>query len=152
MEFVDGALLERNVGTGLHGRLQRILLVHIDPQSSALNIEALPECRTRITERRYRIPDIIVVSPPLEEPNGPYEGVPIIVIEILSPEDRFQDLLEKYRDYTSLGVRHILQLDPVTRTTFVYRDGSLIAGHVRSLEFADGRRLDLPTEELLARL
>jgi Uma2 family endonuclease len=152
MEFVDGVLTERNVGTGLHGRLQRILLVHIDPQSSTLDIEVLPECRTRITRARYRIPDVIVVSPPLREPNGPYEGVPLVVIEILSPEDRFQDLLEKYRDYASLGVQHILQLDPVSRTTFVYKDGSLIAGHVTTLEFTDGRRLDLSTEKLLARL
>ena len=152
MEFVDGTLVERNVGTGLHGRLQRILLVHIDPQSAALNIEAIPECRTKITERRYRIPDVIVVSPPMEEPDGPYEGVPVVVIEILSPQDRFQDLIEKYRDYISLGVQHIIQLDPVSRTTFVYKGGSLIAGHVTTLDFADGRRLDLSTERLLGRL
>jgi Uma2 family endonuclease len=95
---------------------------------------------------------MIVVSPPAQEANGPYSGVPVVIIEILSPEDRFQDLLEKYRGYTSLGVQHIVQLDPVSRTTFVYKDGSLIAGHVTTLEFADGRRLDLFTEKLLARL
>jgi Uma2 family endonuclease len=151
-ESIEGALLERSAGTGLHGRMQRILRVHMDGQSSAVNIEGLPECRTRITERRYRVPYIIVVNPPLEQPNARYEGVPLVAIEILSPEDRFQDLLEKYRLYASLGVRDILQLDPATRTTFVYKDGSLTAGHVRSLEFADGGRLDLPTERLLARL
>jgi Uma2 family endonuclease len=80
-----------------------------------------------------------------------YKGVPVVIIEILSPEDRFQDLIEKYRDYTSLGVQHIVQLDPVSRTTFVYKDGSLIAGHVTTLEFEDGRRLDLSTEKLFAR-
>ena len=73
----------------------------------------------RVTCTRYRVADIAVYAgdePTQDFPSQP----PFIGIEIVSPEDRFYYLLEKFREYRNWGVQHIWLVDPWRRSIHVY--------------------------------
>jgi Uma2 family endonuclease len=57
-EYLDGVVAERNVGTPGHSALQKILIVHLAAFEKRLGIAVPPECRTRVQETRYRVPDV----------------------------------------------------------------------------------------------
>src|ERR1039458_5066376 len=42
-------------------------------------------------------------------------GPPIVVIELLSPEDRISRYQERFADYRQMGIRNIWVVDPQTR-------------------------------------
>lgn len=151
MEYVDGVLVERGVPTVSHGLLQHILGVYLEPYSEQFQFEPLPEVRTQIIERaRYRIPDVMLCPVPV--PAGKIvTSVPWAVIEILSPEDRFSDLVARFQDYKKIGVRHMVLLDPEDLVAYRFENGALAQTQFASLELPTG---DLPfdSEKLFQRL
>ena len=78
----------------------------------------------RVAPRRYRVADVAVYAP-----DEPTEGVPstapLIAIEILSREDRYKDILEKFEEYRNWGVRHVWFVDPWLGKIHVYEDAGL---------------------------
>jgi len=113
-DFVDGELIERNLGTKDHSRLQRAVIVWFENRRRELRISALPELRVRVAPKRYRIPDVCVV--PLPEPDEQIlTQPPYICIEVLSPDDSFPKLQTRLDDYLSMGVPNIWVLDPPSR-------------------------------------
>ncbi len=60
-EYVDGELLERNVGQVDHARLQIVIAAFLFRLESELRISALTEVRVQVKPTRFRIPDICVV-------------------------------------------------------------------------------------------
>jgi Uma2 family endonuclease len=114
-DFVDGEVIERNVGTKDHSKLQGEVLAWFRDRRRELRLTAFPELRIRVTPGRYRIPDICVVALP-----EPYEQIftqpPYICIEVLSPEDSFRRLQERLDDYLAMGVPNIWVLDPAPPT------------------------------------
>jgi Uma2 family endonuclease len=151
MEFVDGALVERGVPTISHGLLQHVLCVYLDAFRTEFEFEPLPAVRTQIVERaRYRIPDVMLC--PLPVPAGIImTSAPWAVIEILSPEDRFSDVVARFQDYKKIGVRHMVLLDPEDLVAYRFENGALAQTQIASLELPTG---DLPfdSEDLFRRL
>lgn len=49
------------------------------------------------------------------------EGAPVLAVEILSPSDRNEDVLEKVQAYLDAGVKLIWQVEPTFGTIMVYR-------------------------------
>lgn len=49
------------------------------------------------------------------------EGVPLLVVEVLSPSDKHEDVSEKIDAYLAAGVPHVWVVDPRFRTITVYR-------------------------------
>lgn len=49
------------------------------------------------------------------------EGAPVLAVEILSPSDSQEDVLEKVQLYLAAGVKLIWVVEPVFRTVLVYR-------------------------------
>jgi Uma2 family endonuclease len=97
-EYVNGVLIDRAMPTFAHGVLQMLLIQYFAEFREALGFLAVPEIRTQISVRaRYRIPDILLYK-------LPYTGRRVVdtppgsVIEILSPEDRIRETLDRYRD------------------------------------------------------
>jgi len=116
-EYVAGQLVERNVGEYYHSRMQLLIALLLGGREQKRRFRVFTEQRVRVSdEPRYRIPDICVkalphaVTPILERPD--------LVIEVLSPDDRPSDLLEKIVDYQKAGIRHIWIVDPYARTVF----------------------------------
>jgi Uma2 family endonuclease len=52
------------------------------------------------------------------------EGVPTLAVEILSPSDQQQDVLDKVRDYLDAGVPLVWIVETVFKTVTVYRPDS----------------------------
>jgi Uma2 family endonuclease len=125
-EYVDGALVERNVGEYDHSVLENLIGVYLHALRKHVPLRAFTEQRLRMTDNsggvRYRIPDVCVMAPGhartpvLAEP-------PVLVVEILSPDDRMNDVLRKIGEYIRFGVGAIWIVDPVERKLFT-ADGS----------------------------
>lgn len=151
-EFIDGVVLERNVGTPGHSALQKILIVHLAAFEKSLQVAVRPECRTRIEETRYRVPDVAVMRRPFRQNERVILDAPLVVIEILSPDDRMKDTLQRFREYEKLGVHYIVQMDPEDRTTFAFVNGDLVRRDLTGFEVTGLGTLPFDSRELLARL
>jgi len=64
--------------------------------------------------------------PPEGLPSGFFEGAPDLAVEILSPFDRYPDLLHKVSQWLEAGTRLVWVVDPVRRTVTAFQpDGAL---------------------------
>lgn len=151
-EYLDGVVVPRNVGTPRHSVLQKILIVHLAAFEKTLNLAVRPECRTRIEETRYRVPDILVMARPFRQTDRVVLDAPVLVIEILSPDDRMKATLERFHEYEQLGVRYIIQMDPEDRTTYVFEMGNLVRKDLDELWLDADRRLPFDSGRLLSLL
>jgi Uma2 family endonuclease len=118
-EYLDGELLERNVGEWDHSRLQMLLSGYLLNREKQWGIIVVPEQRVQVKATRFRIPDILVlIGLP---PEGPIVNKPpFLCIEILSPSDRMAEMQDRIDDYLSFGVSYVWVIDPRTRRAFVY--------------------------------
>jgi Uma2 family endonuclease len=113
-EYVDGEIRERNVGKWEHARVQWLLAAWFGAHEKEWGIVGSTEQRVRVTENRVRVPDLVVLTA------GPQPDVltdpPLLVIEILSPDDSYSGTQERTQDYRTMGVETIWIIDPKTRT------------------------------------
>ncbi len=49
------------------------------------------------------------------------EIAPELIVEVLSPDDRWKDVTQKLREYFNIGVQVVWVADPAARTVFAYR-------------------------------
>ena len=118
-DYVDGEVLERNVGERDHSRLQGEIYFYFRSRAREWNARAYPEQRVQVSAHRFRVPDLCVVLG--DEPEEQvFTRPPFICIEILSPEDRQQRTQERVDDYLRFGVPHVWVIDPWTRRAWVY--------------------------------
>jgi Uma2 family endonuclease len=113
-EYVDGEIRERNVGKYEHARVQALLARWFGNHEQEWGVQVVIEQRVQVSRTRVRIPDValllrnaqpdVIVDPPL------------LVIEILSPDDSYSDTQERTQDYRTMGVETIWIIDPKTRT------------------------------------
>lgn len=113
-EYVDGEIRERNVGQWEHARLQWLIGGWFMNQERSWNVIGSTDQRIQIAPDRIRVPDLVVLRP------GPQPRIltepPLLVIEILSPDDTYSDLEERCQDYRQMGVDTVWIIDPKTRT------------------------------------
>jgi Uma2 family endonuclease len=111
---VDGEIRERNRGKWEHARLQWLLANWFGNHEKEWGITGSTEQRVRVSETRIRVPDLVVLAA------GPQPDVltdpPLLVIEILSPDDSYSDTQERAQDYRAMGVETVWIIDPKTRT------------------------------------
>jgi Uma2 family endonuclease len=123
-EYVRGEVVERSMPDFLHGETQLELGLRFRALRSSHRLYACSETRLRLAPDLFRIPDIAVFAgerPAERVPSHP----PLLVIEIISPDDRFSDVLEKLAEYQEWGVPHIWVVDPHRRTLDSYEAGAL---------------------------
>jgi Uma2 family endonuclease len=113
-EYVDGEIRERNVGKWEHARIQWLLAGWFLNHEREWNVIGSTEQRLRVSPTRIRVPDIVVLRPGLQ-PDILSEP-PLLVIEILSPDDTYSDLEDRCNDYRLMGVETVWIIDPKTRT------------------------------------
>ena len=123
-DYVDGELVDRNVGEKDHSKVQARLIALFFNQRAALGIHVFPEQRVRLTPTRFRIPDVCVVVG--DEPDEQvFTTPPFLCIEILSPEDRASRVQEKLADYLNFGVPYVWVIDPRRRRAYVYSNAGM---------------------------
>ena len=118
-EYLDGELLERNVGEWDHARLQGLLYGHLLGLEKGLGILAVPEQRVQVKPRRFRVPDITVIAGP-RPAGGIVTKPPFLCIEVISPDDRMKQMRERVADYLEFGVPYVWVIDPVTKLATIY--------------------------------
>ncbi len=153
-DFLDGVLVERNVGTQLHGLLQSTLVIYFGQFRASHRIKVFTETRLRVdaAKGRHRIPDVMLVSLPYQKAKVIVD-VPVVVVEIKSPDDTFDDILTRCFDYEALGVPNILVMDPDDKHSWRFIDrGLLFIGESTELPLPGGRTLALPVAELFEEL
>lgn len=123
-DYLEGELLERNVGERDHSRLQTLLAVYLHQREKQLGITVLTEQRVQVRANRFRIPDVTVIAGGL--PPGPIvTEPPFLCIEILSPSDRLTEMQQRVDDYLSFGVRYVWLIDPTNRHAWVHTPDSI---------------------------
>jgi Uma2 family endonuclease len=113
-EYIDGEVRERQVGKYEHARLQALLAAKFgehEPEWPGIMVTGQ---RVRVSATRVRIPDVALL-PPGNHPDV-ITDPPILVVEILSPDDTYSDTEDRARDYLAMGVPAVWILDPYTRT------------------------------------
>jgi Uma2 family endonuclease len=117
--YVDGEVIERNVGEFQHSMIQGILIRMLYEYARRLPIRVVPELRMRVSRTRFRIPDICVMLKE-QRPEPVLTTAPFLCIEILSPEDRMSRVIERVREYLAFGVNYVWVVDPENRTAYSY--------------------------------
>jgi Uma2 family endonuclease len=133
-EFVHGEIVERSTPDNVHSLIQFLILMEIGRLIQSHPLFPRPELRLRLEPRVFRIPDISVFSgqPPEEDvPSSP----PLLVIEILSKDDRYHDVVEKLEEYRVWGVPNIWLVDPLAKRLARYTESAL--QYVPSLALSD---------------
>ena len=104
-EFVDGRIVERSMPEDPHSAVQVRLVQLFTPVSPSNNLYLRTELRMKLSPTRIRIPDLAVFQGKPAElvPSKP----PLVVVEIVSREDRHTQIIEKCEEYRSWGVLHI---------------------------------------------
>ena len=125
-EYIDGEIVERNVGEKPHSKIQARLVEIVYELRKGKPVYALPELRLKLSETRYRIPDISIFAGQEPAENVP-SSPPLIVVEVVSRDDRYTKILEKLEDYHAWGVPHIWLIDPWQRKLSIYGPEGLTA-------------------------
>src|ERR1700682_1869361 len=86
-EYLDGEVVERNMGELPHADVQGNLLLLLRRFRTKLGIRVVPEIRIQIHSRRFRVADLALWRGDDIGTNIPTRP-PFLVVEILSPEDR----------------------------------------------------------------
>lgn len=119
-DYVDGEILERNLGEQTHSLIQKVLAAIFYVNRKQWDLRSLTEQRVQVNAHRFRIPDVCLVRS-----SDPIEPIlltpPVLCIEVLSPEDRFQRTQQRVREYQEMGVEHNWVIDPETRQIWTAR-------------------------------
>lgn len=131
-EYVDGRIEERNLGEFDHGLVQTILAQLFMNHREAWKIRAVIDVRTQVKKSRFRVPDLSVLR--ADTPKERIISHPaLIVIEILSPEDRLSRFQDRIDDYLAFGVENIWVIDPERRVAFTASSSGLHPVHTDEL-------------------
>ncbi len=120
-EYLDGELVERNLGDDSHSSTQARLAIFFGKRLERLRIRT--ELHLRLSPTHIRIADFAVfLEKPAERiPTSP----PHIVVEIVSPGDRYTEIHDKLEEYRRWGIKHIWLVDPASQNFSVYDEAGL---------------------------
>jgi Uma2 family endonuclease len=126
-EYVDGEIVERHLGSIPHCKAQERMLEFFRSLKQSWSLFAYPEVTLRLSPSRYRIADVAVFAGDVPSGKKYPTDPPDVVIEIVSEDDRYVEILEKLAEYHTWGVKQIWLVDPWTRKFSIY-DGSELHG------------------------
>ena len=146
-EFLDGEVVERNMGELPHSTVQTDLCLLLLQLTAKLGIQVKLEIRIQINPRRFRVADIAVWRAGnigARIPTVP----PFLVVEILSSEDRMVRMQSKVQEYLSLGVEYVWLIDPEERRALVYSQQAP-GGRLAEVLTTENPRIEIPLASVL---
>lgn len=121
-DYIDGEYEARNVGEDWHAAVQKAIAAIFFVNRKIWKLRSLTEQRVQVASTRFRIPDVCVVSA-----DTPFIGVlreaPLLCVEVLSPEDRFQRVIVRVQEFQRMGVPNIWIIDPKSQEAWTLVDG-----------------------------
>jgi Uma2 family endonuclease len=124
-EIVDGQPEEKVMGGARHGGVGVRLIVRLGSHVEAHKLGGVygPDTSFRIGKNE-RLPDAAFVAieriPADGEPEGIWEIVPDLAVEIISPNDLWEKVHRKVLDYFAAGVQQVWLISPEHRSVIVY--------------------------------
>ena len=150
-EYVDGSLLERNVGEREHSAWQTAITRLLSRFRASADVRVFAELRFQVAAERFRVPDILVLSR-----DAPIENIithpPLLCVEILSPEDRFGRMNERLADYARKGVQAVWVCDPEKRLCYQCSGDTFEHWTSTATLTVPGTPISVTVEEILADL
>jgi Uma2 family endonuclease len=128
-EYIDGVVVERNVGQGKHAYTLSKVLLKLTALTADKKRVLLVAQRTQISEKRIRIPDVCVV----EELEEVVTKAPLLCVEVLSPDDRWNRVIASVSDYQAMGVPCVWVIDPYQAKAWTFESEN------PPIEVKDGR-------------
>jgi len=130
-EIVDGRPEEKEMGGARHGgvglRLGAEIWMHV--KVNKLGAVYGPDTTFKIGQNE-RLPDVAFVSsariPEEGEPEGPWPMAPDLAVEIISPNDLFEKLFSKVKEYFAAGVGQVWLVSPEHKIVIIYRSPTQI--------------------------
>ena len=124
-DYVDGEMVERALPTPIHSQIQSVLTLLFAPLLSRFRLILMSELRVQIAPCRFRVVDFAVYRD--ERPTGRYAVNPaFVVVEIISPDDRYGRLTNRLEDYRRWGVPHVWLVDPELKRLYEYSEAGLL--------------------------
>ncbi|HZQ09895.1 MAG TPA: Uma2 family endonuclease [Anaerolineae bacterium] len=127
-ELIDGKIVLMSPTSGEHGYFEQTLSSKLDQFVRARKLGWVLSGEVGIYIRRnpdrIRAADVAVVSrehSPLRALRGYLTFAPILVIEIVSPSDRWDDIRQKIEDYFSIGVERVWICEPELQDILIFR-------------------------------
>jgi Uma2 family endonuclease len=133
-DFIDGEVLERNVGKRRHAYAQTQIAVWFDLP----HLHALIALRMRVGPNRIRIPDVVVSEMPLPDEEV-FTSPPYLCIEVLSPDDTIVAMQDRLDDYLNFGVPNVWVIDPYKHRGWHVTANGWATATAGTMHTADGR-------------
>jgi len=132
-ELIDGRIMSMTPTGARHGRLELTLgsrlLGFVELHGIGWVLGGEVGIYTRRNPDTVRGADIAFISKE-RAPDGPPIGflniAPELVVEIISPTDRWQDIRQKINEYLAIGVQQVWVVEPENRSVLVYRSATEI--------------------------
>jgi Uma2 family endonuclease len=147
-ELVAGRIVPISPAGGEHGAIEANISAEL---STFVRAHKLGKVRvgevgiyTRWDPDTVRGADVLFISNERyaqKESQGFLDVAPDLVVEVLSPNDRWTEVTQKLREYFAIGVRLVWVVDPQVRCVYAYRTLT----DIRNFAAND----DLPGEEVL---
>ncbi|MEW6363871.1 MAG: Uma2 family endonuclease [Acidobacteriota bacterium] len=127
-ELVEGRIVTMSPTGQAHGECEGNFYDHIRSFVRARRLGRVSVGEVGIYTRRspdsVRGADVLFISNERyaqKKSRSFLDVAPDLVVEVLSPEDRWSEVMQKLREYFSIGVRLIWVADPESRTVYAYR-------------------------------
>ena len=145
--FIDGQVVERNVGQTRHGFAQAEIAAWFIQRRGTLRLQALTELRVRVAPPRVRVPDVVIAEIPIPDEDV-FTSPPYLCIEIMSPDDTKGSTQPSLNDYLNFGVANIWVIDPWKHRGWVVTASGWVKAIDGIMRTADAR-VAMPLSEVL---
>ncbi len=143
-ELDEGRLVEMAPPNLTHGimvsRVSTLLTRHVEKKGAGFWVVSGPGFQ--LATEILRIPDAFLIrksaADSMDTSRGWYEGVPDLVVEVVSPSDKASDLDRRVHQYLSAGASALWVFYPETRHVMVFHQNG------RRLDLREGQDLTLP--------
>ena len=133
-ELVKGELIRISPTGARHGsltsRLHRRLADYVEDRQLGVICAAETGFQLEQNPDTVRAPDISFVSkarvPSTGIPEGYWPFAPDLAVEVVSPGDRYDEVLAKVMAFLAAGTQIVWVVDPKTRTVSVHRSGQQV--------------------------
>jgi Uma2 family endonuclease len=109
-DFIEGEVVERNVGKRRHGYAQARIAAWFVHHQQALRLDPFTELGMRVGPNRIRIPDVVVSEVPLPDEEV-FTTPPYLCVEVMSPDDTIAAMQDRLDDYLHFGVPNVWVVD-----------------------------------------
>ncbi|MGA7234047.1 MAG: Uma2 family endonuclease [Bryobacteraceae bacterium] len=129
-EYIDGVIEERNLGEYDHANLQTAIAAWFRARMHEWEIRVVVEQRIQVSETRYRVPNVAVFRRE-QKIEQIFTTPPLIIVEVLSPEDRLHKVFDRCEDYRRFGAENIWIVSPQGPKLWIATAAALIEGGAR---------------------